>query len=88
MLPFFDSKKLSGAVLMRQKKPSVELASEQIEPEGEDDPMMRSLATDMLSAIQEKSVIKLSAALQAIFRHLETQPHEEFDMDDDEGSYE
>jgi len=88
MLPFFDSKKLSGGVLMRQKKPSVEVASEQIEPEGEDDPIMRSLSTDLLSAIQEKSVVKLAASIKEIFNHLEMQPHDEMEMDDFEGSYE
>lgn len=68
MLPIHDKKRMMSFLGERRLgKGDTEVASEVLAPESEIDPALREAATDILSAIQNKSVIDLANAIKAAF---------------------
>jgi alcohol dehydrogenase YqhD (iron-dependent ADH family) len=77
MLPFLNSKKIVSVIAARKGKPGVEVSPE-VEGPGEGiDAGLKEAATDLLSAIERKSVIDLAKALQAAFEICGDMPEDE-----------
>lgn len=64
MLPFLEPKR-TVSLLMEKNGQSSEVANEKSLPDG-DGPAFRSLAEDMISAIQNKSVQDLASCLKSM----------------------
>lgn len=91
MLPIFDPKKAVGTIIERRGKRPFEAAPEVMAPEAEElDPALKDAASDILAAIQAKSVTQLYHALIAAheacdgYEHKEG-PHTNDESFDDEG---
>lgn len=69
MLPFLDKKKAVGVIISRRGKEDLQnVKSEMIAPNDDSqDPAMHAAAEDVLRAIDQRSVIKLAAALKNAF---------------------
>jgi len=81
MLPMFDAKKAAGAIVARRGKSDAEVSPEVEAPGSELDPALKAAATDLLSAIEHKSVIDIARAMQAGHDACETYG----DSDEDQG---
>lgn len=77
MLPFLDKKKIVSVINQRRGKLDTTINSEIEAPGSEVDEGLKECATDILNAIEHKSVIDLAKSLHAAFEYMEAMPHEE-----------
>lgn len=72
MLPFLEPKKLAGSIIVRRGKSGVESKAEVEAPGSEMDPGLKEAATDLLAAINEKSIMGIASALKAAWECCES----------------
>jgi len=78
-VPFFNDKKIAQGIMERRHK-GVEVTPEVEAPSNEPKDVAYEICVeDLLRAIQQKSISDLGKAIKAIFEHLETMPHEEYE---------
>ncbi len=77
MLPMFAPKKIVSVISARRGKPDVDVAAEVEAPGSEMDPGLKAAAEDLLSGMQNKSVMDIAKALRAAFEVCDAMPHEE-----------
>ncbi len=78
MLPFLSPKSVASVISSRKgKHPDMEVKIEHEAAGGEIDPELKTAAEDVLRAIENKSVVDLANALEAIFHIADKEPHEE-----------
>lgn len=84
MLPFLDKKKTVSVIMAKRgKSPDIEVNSEMEAPGQEIDPVLKEAATDILRAIETKSVIDLAKALEAAYEACEASDESEDQMENE-----
>lgn len=83
-VPFFNDKKIAQGIMERRHK-GVEVTPEVDAPGSEPkDVAYEACVEDVMRAIQQKSIHDLGKSLKAIFEHLESAPHEEYEEQGEE----
>lgn len=86
-LPFLDKKKIAGTIMeKRSKEGNREYSTEVADEEDPDDgDYLSQCAGELLAAIERKSPSDIARAFRDMFEHCESEPHEEYDGDEDDG---
>jgi len=81
--PFIKKKQQTGLIIQQLRKPDPET-----EDQSEGESGIRTCASDLLKAVEAKSIDGIAEALKSAFEILDSQPHVEGDhLDEDDHSY-